>query len=262
MNTTTNDFKNIFYLDQRSNNSFTISTSSLILRYITSISLYVVILLINSVFEFTYMPIFILMIIQVTLLLLGGLFFGIGLQKISRQVSDKKIRKLLIASGILQFLMVGLIIVTITTLAAIYQIPAIKASIQSSILNEKEWQMFLLFDFQMLLELPILSISLLLFGIALKKGYKKNYWSTRFPKSIAFLLAISIIFTFTYILNIIELYHQGSIFYLYGNIEERILWRYLLAGFHEYSYHLCPVIYGSMGLITMIEITCLKRKIK
>ena len=81
MNTTTNDFKNIFYLDQRSNNSFTISTSSLILRYITSISLYVVILLINSVFEFTYMPIFILMIIQVTLLLLGGLFFGIGLQK-------------------------------------------------------------------------------------------------------------------------------------------------------------------------------------
>ncbi len=260
MNTITNDFDNLVCINQRSENKLIIGNSGLILRYVTSVILFVVILLVNNIFDFTYTPIFILMAIQVTFLLLGVLFFGFSTQKISEQITDKKIRKLLLASNVLQFLMVGLIIVTISTLAAVYQIPAVNATIPNSILNKKEWYIFLLFDFQMLLELPMFSISLLLFGLALKEGYKKNYWNTKFPKSIAFLLVFSIIFTIVYILNVIELYHFGTIFYLENNLEERILWLYLLDGFHEYSYHLSTPIYGSMGLITMIEITYRMKK--
>ncbi len=84
-----------------------IGESFLLVRFCVSIVLTVVVFLVNAIYDFTYTPIYILFMVQLLLLILGGLFFSFSLRKIKLQVVDYEIRRLFKASMMLQFLMIG-----------------------------------------------------------------------------------------------------------------------------------------------------------
>ena len=261
MNTTSNNFENRFHENQfRSRKIQIFGEGLLFIRFVISILITAVILSIIYIFNFTYIPIFILIIIQILFLVSGALVYGINLEKMRAQINDDEISKLLRASAILLFLMSGLMIIAFLTTLTIFLIPSIRITIPTIYLSCDEWIAYVLFDLQTVIELPLFSISFLLFGIAIHKGYKKNIWKTKFPISLIFLVSISLVLTLAHIMNI-NLFYFGTIsFYIPGG-ETSEIWRLAISNYHTYNYQFTPLVYGLMSLITLLEVSIKSKKI-
>ncbi|NHJ49351.1 MAG: hypothetical protein FK733_16295 [Asgard group archaeon] len=160
----------------------------------------------------------------------------------------------------LQFLIISLMILVAIVSTILYQLPAIKILAMGF---DQPWNYvcFLIFNFNQLIEIILLSTSLLIFGITIRKGNKRKYWSMKPPITTIILFVISLFLTCTFVMALVEMFKPSTIFYFPPLYEDPILYRVIIAKYFEYTYQFNFIIYGLMGLIAMLELTIRTRKI-